>query len=144
MRQEQRGFDQQMVRGIKGDIERSFGMSVDKRHAKRGRDDSHLADAGIGQNNLGVSLGQAEGDAVKGRQKADGRQRVAPAFQRNTKRQEADQPDHAGLDARAAQHRRDRNRRGVIGQRHPAIEWNHADLHSEAGNDQPQRRVAPG
>ena len=48
------------------------------------------------------------------------------------------------LTAGAAQHRRGRDRRRGIGERHPAMQGHERDLHAEAEDDQRERRIAPG
>ena len=100
--------------------------------------------ARIGEDRLRVLLRDADEHAIEGGHKAERRQRLAPTRERYAERQEADEPDHAGLHARAAEDGRGRNRRRGVGQRHPAVERNEAHLRAEAGDEERERGVAPG
>jgi hypothetical protein len=132
---------------VVGGVESQFGARTDvargERCPERRRNHAHLADAGIGEHGLRILLRDANRDAVEGRKEADRHERASPTLQGDAERQEADEPDHSGLDRRAAQHGRSRNRRRRIGERHPAVQRDEAHLHAEAGYDEGDRRIAP-
>ena len=93
---------------------------------------------------MGFSCVIPTSDAIEGGREAKNRERLAPARERDPERQEADEADHAGLDAGAAEHGGGRDRRRGVGERHPAVQRNEAHLGAEAGDQQRERRVAPG
>ena len=133
---EQRGLEGRMI----DDVEHTGDRAQRRAHAEQQRDQTEMADGGIGKQALEVVLEQGGVSAEQQCDQTDAGDHVEPQFRTGQRREQPRQQEHAGLDHGGGVQIRADRRRCRHGVRQPEMERELRRLGEGAEQDQPQRQ----